>query len=225
MNEVEELRVVLEAEQEKRMERWRDDHAEEHDALWELMWGGDKYDHWYEFMRRLYWRIRRRLENVFNGWYWRRCKNRYQRSRRGWGEIDWWNLYSYLDSWLPNALRYMAKHSHGYPIVIYGADGKPIYGDDAYPQRGMQNVDLSKVDDDLRERLSNEDIKEDCDNDSEGPRVWAETLEKMALGFEACEALGDLGWGYDPSPAEVRLREIYRDGLNLFVNNYGALWD
>lgn len=44
-----------------------------------------------------------------------RCvKSFWQRGRRGFSDVDCWNLGSYLNSWMPQAIRRL-KNGHGYP--------------------------------------------------------------------------------------------------------------
>lgn len=51
-------------------------------------------------------------------WFW-------QRGRRGWADCDVWSLDGYLISWLPEALRELAKIAHGCPPALYDdATGK-----------------------------------------------------------------------------------------------------
>lgn len=42
-----------------------------------------------------------------------------QRGRRGWANCDTWSLDSYLNGWLPSALRYLKAHKHGTPCSMF----------------------------------------------------------------------------------------------------------
>jgi hypothetical protein len=48
---------------------------------------------------------------------WKRIQWRWQRSRRGWAECDWWSLDSYITKVLAGALTAMADKGIGYPGV------------------------------------------------------------------------------------------------------------
>ena len=67
-------------------------------------------------------------------------------------------------------------------------------------------------------------IYEHDDEGDDGPRIWAETLERMAQGFEAFTILSDVGWMRE-TEAERELERIHDEGMQLFARNYSCLWD
>lgn len=54
---------------------------------------------------------------------------------------------------------------------------------------------------------------------------WAGILEKMALGFEAHETIANLDYDFKDKAAEAELEATTKEGMDLFVKWYGALWD
>jgi hypothetical protein len=145
----------------------------------------------------LFWAGRRIIRDACSGWYYRKAKSRVQRALRGYGNIDLWNLNSYLDSWLPLALRELAGMHVGYPAVVYDYTGIELY-----------KLDIE---------ISEEDSKRCSD-------IWEKTLERMALGFDAHEVLSEHSWSMD-TEAEQELRRIFKEGMLLLMYNFDALWD
>jgi hypothetical protein len=145
----------------------------------------------------MYWAAHRVARDVYKGWYYRKVKSLAQRALRGYGNIDLWNLNSYLDGWLPLALRELARIHIGYPAIVYDHYGNELY------KLGIE--------------ISEEDSKRCSD-------IWEQTLERMALGFDAHEVLSEHSWSMD-TEAEQELRRIFKEGMLLLMHNFDALWD
>jgi len=156
--------------------------------------------------RRVYWRVRRPIEALLRGYAYGSAKNTFLRGKRGWGQQDWWNLSNYLSEWLPDALRYMAAHSNGHPMEVTDHDGTKLY----------ELWDKNDWTTDSVRSLGSDEV--------EPQHIWEETLERMAQGFEAFDYLCDHGWHND-TEAERELTRIRDEGMKLFMNNFGALWD
>jgi hypothetical protein len=151
----------------------------------------------YSRYNRSYGALRRISSDVKSGWYYRRLKSLAQRAKRGYGETDLWNLSSYLDNWVPQALREL-KHTHaGYPAIVYDHDGTELY---------------------------NLGFEISVDESDKCSALWEKTLERMALGFDAHAALIENGWQCK-TQAELELQRIFKEGMALLVYNYDALWD
>lgn len=144
-----------------------------------------------------YWALYRIGKDIKSGWYYRKLKSIVQRARRGYGETDLWNLSSYLDNWVPQALREL-KHTHaGYPAIVYDHDGTELY---------------------------NLGFEISADESDKCSALWEKTLERMALGFDAHAALTENGWQCK-TQAELELQRIFKEGMALLVYNFDALWD
>jgi hypothetical protein len=70
---------------------------------------------WYE---RFWYRGVLRIKDVVRDFP-REVKWFFQRGRRGWADCDTWSLDGYMISWLPEALRHLAKNSRGCPPDLY----------------------------------------------------------------------------------------------------------
>lgn len=91
-------------------------------------------DPWYT---RIYWAVYRffRWHKIFHPTeMYREAKWFIQRGRRGWADCDTWSLDSYLDGFMPDALRHLKEHKHGVPCGMF--EGLPTnehgYHDDEY---------------------------------------------------------------------------------------------
>ena len=166
-----------------------------------------------------WWKVRRFFTRTFRDrtWYYN-AKNRYLRGKRGWGSQDWWNLSDYVAETLPSALRHLAKESHGHPMSIYDVDGKDL-----------THEETSETPDTLRVHTLTDTLNLTVVNDEEdffdaAQLLWEETLERMAVGFEAFTLLCEKGWRHD-TEAEKELERLYREGFMLFYHNFFGLWD
>lgn len=167
----------------------------------------DDEKYWYDCFSYAFHAVRRFLdEQVRHRDWWYALKNFHLRGRRGWGQRDWWNLDHYLANWLPNALRYLAEHTHGFPVEILDYDGSPIYTYARYDEQdGEKYYDIDG-------------------NVIEPYELWQATIHRMADGFEAWHALNECSW-VEVSEAQKELERIKHEGFLLFINNYGCLWD
>jgi hypothetical protein len=102
-----------------------------------------------------------------------------------------------LDGWLPLALRELARIHVGYPSVVYDHYGTELY------------------------KLDWEITEEDSERCS---TIWEQTLERMALGFDAHRVLTEHSWSMN-TEAENELRRIFKEGMLLLMHNFDALWD
>ena len=183
-------------------------------------------DPWY---RSVYWAIYR----YFNHSPWgspRRIYNEtkfiLQRARRGWADSDTWSLDSYLDSWMPAALRHLKEHKHGVPASMFVPEDSIVGGDwQGNPsEEGMVRAEAR----------------------------WDAIMDKMIEAFEASKRisdgiyeaeLGDYPMGRPSGvsidaweavkksrSAAIRLlterdQRIFEEGMALFVTHYHSLWD
>jgi len=154
-------------------------------------------DKTYPRYKGVYWTAHRIARDTYKGWYYRKAKSHVQRALRGYGNTDLWNLDSYLDGWLPLALRELARIHVGYPSVVYDHYGTELY------------------------KLDWEITEEDSERCS---TIWEQTLERMALGFDAHRVLTEHSWSMN-TEAENELRRIFKEGMLLLMHNFDALWD
>jgi len=56
------------------------------------------------------------------GGYFRQIKWFFKRGLYGFADGDTWDLDSYISSWMPTALRQLAKNTHSYPCSFIGKD-------------------------------------------------------------------------------------------------------
>lgn len=145
-----------------------------------------------------------------------------QRGKRGYADCDVWSLDSYLNSWLPAALRRLKATKQGVPSRVFepedcGEDGSPS-------EEGMKRAETR----------------------------WNDILDQMIVGFEAGrrmeEGLYEEELGEYPmekkagvsaeawlkickdrrlAVAELTRRDeaLFKGGLQLFIDFYGSLWD
>jgi hypothetical protein len=225
----EEAKKVLLEEEAERDRRYEEERQERIAAgtptqLDTLFMPLDRKTHWYDALTGFWWRLRRFSgEQVWRRRWYYSLKNRWLRSKRGWGQQDWWNLDHYIVSWLPSALRHLAKNEHGYPIDIYDENGKSmVYAEDgehlseAFLAHNQNLLGIDWRDEDCRVHAPHENAMD---------ALWQETLERMAIGFESWELLAEHGWLHCDSEAEQELDRMRDEGMKLFINNFGSLWD
>jgi hypothetical protein len=212
----EQAKAQLDKEWEERQETWRREAQERTDAgtprgMDYLFLEKTFRRNWFE---KFWWPTRRfMLDNIWHRYWWDRLLSRIERSYRGWGRQDWWNLNNYVARSLPGALRKLAKDSHGFPCDILDENGKSmIYEETENQEANLSMQCLGGFDDD------------DNDEEDPRPRIWAETLERMARGFDAFEVLSENGWFHE-SESEKELERMYKEGFMLFFYNFYALWD
>lgn len=212
----EQAKAQLDKEWDERHETWRREAKERIDS------GNPRcLDHLYDenyfkrnLFQKIWWTTRGFIiDNVWHRYWWDRLLSRIERAKRGWGRQDWWNLNDYVARSLPGALRELSKKSHGFPIDILDENGKSMVYEENY-----DNLEDSVV----MQCLGGSDEG----SDDEDPRVklWEETLERMAVGFDAFEVLSEYGWRHE-SDSEKELERMYKEGFMLFFHNFYALWD
>lgn len=159
-------------------------------------------------------------------YYW--MKYKIQRAQRGWADCDVWSLDDYLTEWLPGALLHLKKTTHGVPNTMF-------------------------TDDELNHE-SPEGIGPNTTSMDQAVAKWDATLDKMIAGFEAhrrliqCSYEKELGpWptctcadflcSCEPhrtetsnhiqkmKPLEERDRAMFKEGMALFAEHFGSLWD
>ena len=145
-----------------------------------------------------------------------------QRGRRGWADRDVWSVDSYLNSWLPDALRKLKKDKHGVPMGMFEPEDMDEHGNPS--EAGMKA----------------------------GETRWNIIMDKMIAGFEANKRLQEglyeeeLGEYPLDRPSgvsadawlkvknnrtaalpvlEARDQKIFEEGAELFIKNFHSLWD
>ena len=119
-----------------------------------------------------------------------------QRGRRGWADCDLWSLDMYLSGWMPHAMRRLIKIKHAVPTEILMQFEFP----DESGNFSKESIEKAIV-------------------------RWSDTLEKIALGFEAANTLTNLDYNWKDDAEYERLKQLKRTGLTLFVEHYDSLWD
>ena len=176
---------------------------------------------------RVYWAVYRFWANhwlVNPRDVYREVKFAYQRLTRGWDDRAVWSIDWWLDRMMPDVLRKLKKDKHGTPMSMFPTDAEYVR-DDGNPTEAAHDIAI---------------------------RRWEETLDKMIAGFEAHrrmdeglyeEELGEYplrrpdgvskeDWKkvsderYKASRLlEERDQKIFEEGMKLFVEHYGSLWD
>jgi hypothetical protein len=77
---------------------------------------------WDKFVYWFYWPYRFWFNHV--RYFHKEIKWFFQRGWRGYADCDVWGLDGYLISWLPKALRHLAKYNHGCPPYLYDDQAK-----------------------------------------------------------------------------------------------------
>ena len=157
----------------------------------------------------------------FNELYWN-CRNFIHRGKYGFAYVDVWGMDEYLLMLIPDMLRYLAEHSHGYPGV------EPFETPEKY-ERFLIN---------LAEKF------ESCQNNGDD---WDSKNEYASSFFkqsdEICKRLTgdkdyDMAKEMTPEEQEVRnkyfsrMRELYKENDERVVEaykelaeNHNILWD
>lgn len=161
-------------------------------------------------------------------WYYN-TKYFIQRGRRGWANCDTWSLDYYLNTWMPEALEYLKKHTHSVPMMVFtDEESKAMEA----PYEKNKEVYDGAVD--------------------AASARWGAIMDKMIEGFKAArrmdEGLYEEELGEYPlhRPANMSKEEfvaqrgerckrikgllerdeaIRVEGMTLFVKYYNDLWD
>ena len=150
----------------------------------------------------------------------------YQRATRGWADCDTWSLDGYLNEWLPDALRHLKLHTNGFPASMYTEEEAKI----------VQPYGTLWAGEDADQRAADK---------------WGYILTKIIVGFEANKRMMDglyeseLGPYPDGAldfndpvrdaiikerfelekPFIERDKQLFAEGMALFVQYYNSLWD
>jgi len=176
----------------------------------------DPNDPWYTDV---YWFIRRNAERLWEapGEAYNAVKWFMQRGRRGWADCDTWSLGSYLDAWLPAALRKLKDHP-GIPMSMF--DGVPT-DDETYKIAEAQarwHAIMNKIiagfeaSGRIEEGLYEEELGSYPLRRPEG--VSREAWKKVKDDRLTASLL-----------LEARDKKIFEEGMKLFVEHYPSLWD
>jgi hypothetical protein len=181
-------------------------------------------DPWYT---RVYWAVRRFwlyhwLCNPRDIWY--GAKYAYQRLTRGWDDRAVWSIDWWLDDKMPAMLRKLKEDKHGIPSELF--EGLPTMPDEPW------------------------NYTEEAYGMAE--KRWDEILDKIIAGFEASRRIKSLTYEDELGPYPLRRpkgvskedwskvredhynascllmerdKKIFKDGMALFVEYYGSLWD
>jgi hypothetical protein len=183
-------------------------------------------DPWYS---RVYWAIYR----YFNYSPWgspRRIYNEtkfvLQHARRGWADSDTWSLDSYLDRWMPDALRHLKENKHGVPSCMFESEDLISEGDwqgnpsddglvhaqarwDAIMDKMIAAFEASR-------RISDALYKEDLGD--------YPLRRPSGFSVDAWEAVRENHFAASRLLAE-RDQKIFEEGMALFIKHYHSLWD
>ena len=124
-----------------------------------------------------------------------RIKWFFQRGRRGYADVDAWNLPGYLSDWLPGVLRNL-KDGYGIPTLVY------------INALNCQEKDLEYI---------------TCEQFYTAQHKWNEILENIANGFDAAKKINSHEW-QSIEELEGLKKQMF-DGFSLFQEYYLCLWD
>ena len=176
---------------------------------------------------RAYWVVRCFWSNHWlanPGNVYREIKFAYQRVSRGWDDRAVWSIDWYLsqDSMMPAMLRKLKNDKHGTPMSMF--DGLPM-DEDGNPTHESHEIASARWDAVMDKMIAafeasrrmNEGLYEDELGDyplSRPKGVSKEDWEKIKDDrFKASRLL------------EARDEVIFQEGMKLFVEHYGSLWD
>lgn len=146
----------------------------------------------------------------------------YQRATRGWADCDTWSLDDYLNEWLPDALRHLKLHTHGFPTSMYTEEEAKI----VQPDGTLWPTSLPAGE----------------DADKRAADKWGYILTKIIVGFEANKRMMDGLYENELGPFPIfpinikerlelekplieRDKRLFAEGMALFVQYYNNLWD
>ena len=183
-------------------------------------------DPWF---RRVYWAIYRYFKNspwgsprrIYN-----ETKFVLQRARRGWADSDTWSLDSYLDSWMPAALRHLKENKHGVPSCMFMPEDL-ISEEDWQGNPSDEGM--------VRAQIRWNAIMDKMIEAFEASRRMSDGLYKAELGdyplrrpsgvsVDAWEAVRENHFAASRLLTE-RDQKIFEEGMALFVKHYHSLWD
>jgi len=134
----------------------------------------------------------------------------YQRASRGYADCDVWSLDSYLNSFLPKALRQLKRDAIGHPATVQGL------------KTWLNLLEKMALGFESSHRL------EDAGNwtMNEGSEIYSTPCPDR-LGYSEVKFTNE--W----TPEQVKHfkeldkkdRETFKNGMNLFAKYYMSLWD
>lgn len=149
------------------------------------------------FLVDAYWTIYRFFVNDVAGFP-RNVKWFIQRGRRGWADGDSWSIDSHLSKIIPEMIDRLKDNDHGIPMAFLG--------ESSMKEDGIWVWSVS---------------------DEEASANWNKALDKIADGFRATEKFKEYVYknkeDYDAKEAECDKR--FREGMALFTEHFGSLWD
>jgi hypothetical protein len=137
-----------------------------------------------------------------------------QRGRRGWADCDTWSLDDYLAGWLPDALKHLAEHTHGYPSAFYDEENDPE-GDAGFAEwksvlgqmaEGFR-AHTRKMDGLYEEQLGPYPLHRPASISKEAWRLLKDARFEQAQELTKQDEL------------------VFQRGMALFVEHLGSLWD
>lgn len=157
--------------------------------------------------------------------YYNWLKWKIQRAQRGWADCDAWSLDGYLAEWMPDALGHLKENKDGIPMRMF----EPVDGVDEDGNPSASAMDKASA-------------------------RWDAVLEKMSEAFRAHRRMCDIDyekelgeWPHCPcgkmlcscepnrsrvraymdaiKPLEERDRQRFTEGMTLFMEHFGSLWD
>lgn len=118
-----------------------------------------------------------------------------QRGRRGYSDRDAWAIDDYIARWIPKVIRGL-KDGYGVPSSVIC---------EMFPSSAKK-----------MEGFSDEECKI-------ARARWNDVLEKIAIGFEAHNAIADMTW--TSNEQLEKFQDDAKHGLHLFAKHFGAFWD
>ena len=134
-------------------------------------------------------RIKEKIREV--RWFW-------QRGRRGWADVDMWNLHSYLEGILADCLPILSEIAHGSPCP-YPEDNHPFEDKDGYVFS----------------------VNNDCDCFENWKRdllYHGENFNKL-VNDTFLDVDDDVKKGWEEE------EKAYKESLSWLQKNWGSLWD
>jgi len=159
------------------------------------------------------------------GTYYRWMKWKIQRAQRGWADCDVWSLDDYLAEWLPDALLHLKNTKHGIPMTMFEpVDGVDEEGGPSATAMEKGEVRWSAVLDKMIEafrahtRICNMDYEKELGAWPQCPcgKVLCDCQPNRRLTSAYLDAM---------RPLEERDKKLFKEGMALFTEHFGSLWD
>jgi hypothetical protein len=152
----------------------------------------------------------------------RTCKWAYQRLTRGWDDRAAWSIDWWLDNMMPGVLRLLKEKKHGTPISMF--DGLTM-DEDGNPSHESHEIASARWDAVMDKMIAAFEAHHRMD---EG--LYEEELGEYPLRRPEGVSREDWKAASDDRFKASRLLEerdqkIFEEGMKLFVEHYGSLWD